>query len=1227
MKMEDEGKFAQNDAAARSLNDAVLYKEEPEMSLHLEVDVATSAEDAIASKPTNKAPSPSKKKKKIVGTNKKRLPKMCLEDCHKFHTNPAVSGPNNKIKRANKDTEKSTDGTESSVPHCPKGSTSADATNFNCAHVLDDPVTAAQIDSAANSSISGKALKRKQRLAQNEVQSSSQQTNPSTNQTHALSLTSSNLLQPATTKNCDSTGLACHDLWAPNSNFCKNAELLAIASPISIHSLTGANNSGSNPSSLGGSISTGNSSGVAHQNLNVGTGTQAPNHAVGSNVYILVFDEGTFAHCTEFNLSDEVCELFGLPTQRMVSTGTESGNGINPIGKCENDSAPKKEAKCGLRRTVYQRAPLVNDDARVDTRVDTTANGHDNGDDGDDTTFNRGEEDSIQDRQPSSKTCKLSYKVKSMLKNVTTKIIEPLATHFFEEVKNSCQMFQYEVFDDGRIFGAKRVNPGDTVKGSDSEPLKSKPSRKEYTKIGNGASPNIIRPQLVFHINLPYSSTSTEVTGLDWNTDGTTLTITQRRKGTSNSFAAVTTSLTNKKKKPSINSVSPGNTAISFWNIPEWLHVSCEDLKMSIDGRELRYNDGDGIIIKANNSLEDTVGWEVILTDDNKSLFPLWEWYLANYIFHDKGKSKYDEKKKKRSRLLIKNSMEYAAYPMELSSTSSGSPAAIIRSGKKVPRGNRGNGTTIDNANSVINGEITCSFWETSEIRKEDAYLDDEEGDNKKNDDEKSDSKSVSNSKLQEKNRHLIPASKWVAIGTSKGQMILHNNAASLVSYQNKKASKKPGGIDSSKSNVFNASSILPQARTVIVPLRHKKRITCGAWVDNLLVFAHVSTGCLTVVSTAPKLPNDGEITASPCDKTDIFIEKSTKVLGSIPLPGGRDAVDILIGKIEDDLGSVTILSVNCEGKSLLFYTFPKFIDSGNTTSQAFIITSSPATEVNFTMASAMLTDDSILSSSQKKGKKNHGNIIFHYLIPNTLLALVAFSSGYFVLIDWVNGIILSDEDVWLKSRKHILGNDATAVPRDIHDNFLLDITYHVQSSTLACVTQDGIAIVYHIRMLDGCHEVKAGDCTCSTGIAISNKTHTRPNTKATSNVVDCDSSVKRIMGTIDYLCSHTLPFTPSIQPDARNPDLLSFSADGECISVSLGDESVIILSINSKDDECDRLKQKLAESVYLGKDGMFLAFLSIICVVVAIIGANSPDADRVYRDIFLRDFTYSLAN
>jgi hypothetical protein len=116
-------------------------------------------------------------------------------------------------------------------------------------------------------------------------------------------------------------------------------------------------------------------------------------------------------------------------------------------------------------------------------------------------------------------------------------------------------------------------------------------------------------------------------------------------------------------------------------------------------------------------------------------------------------------------------------------------------------------------------------------------------------------------------------------------------------------------------------------------------------------------------------------------------------------------------------------------------------------------------------------------------------------------------------------------------------------------------------------------------------------------------------------------------MGTIDYLCSHTLPFTPSIQPDARKPDLLSFSADGECISVSLGDESVIILSINSKDDECDRLKQKLAESVYLGKDGMFLAFLSIICVVVAIIGANSPDADRVYRDIFLRDFTYSLAN
>jgi len=1174
-----------------SSNDDVLPQGAPQISS--EVDATTSSTVSTANN--------SKSEKTRNESEKKALPKMCLEECHKFHTNPAVSGPNNSYKRANKNTDKSTDDSGNNATDNSVTSVNIDSLNDH-----EDGVQIAPM----NSSLSSKTMKRKQRLVQYKTLSPSHQ---SPNQTNGSMHANSMQQKPINDKN--STGLACHNVWAPNSNFCKNAELLAIASPLSIHSLTGANNSSNNSNNQSGSLSGGNQSGVAHQNLNSGTGTQAPNHAVGSNVYILVFDEGTFAHCTEFNLSDEVCELFGLPTQRMVWRGTGTGHGISPTGESEN--APIKTATCGLRRSVFQNPSLDNGDATTGERSNATTNGNDTSDTGigEHSAGNGGEEDIPQDRQQNSKTRQLSCKAKSFYKDVTTKIVKPFAAHFVEEMKNCYEMLQYEIFDDGRIFGAERDTSDDTTAAE--LPGDTHCSEDQFVEGRKEASPNIIRPQLVFHINLPYSSTSMEVTGLDWNTDGTTLTITQRRKGTTNSFAAVSTSLTNKKKKTSISAISPGSTAVSFWSIPEWLHVSCEDLKMSLDGKELRYNDGDGIIIKANNSLGDTVGWEVALTDDNRSLFPLWEWYLAYYIFHDNVKAMQEEKKKKRSRILIKNSMEYTAYPMELSTPSSCSSVVTVRSGKKTPRGNKGVATATENANSIINGEITCLFWEESKICKDDRYLDDEDTDDENNDDEKSDNKAKSNSKPKDKNAHLIPASKWVAIGTSKGQMILHNNAASFVSYQNKKASKKSGGIDNSKGNVLNPSSILPQARTVVVPLRHKKRITCGAWVDNLLVFSHVSTGCLTVVSTCPKIFTEVDTTAISFDKIDAFTEKSTKVLGNILLPGGRDADDILIGNIEDDLGSVTILSVNCEGKSLLFYTFPKFLDSGNVTSQASNITSSPAMEVNFAMTTILQTGDSILSSPQKKCNKSCGNIVFHYIIPNTLLVLVAFSSGYFALVDWVNGIILSDEDVLLRSRHHIWDDQLDDLPRDFHDNFLLDVTFHVDTSTLACVTQDGNAMVYHIRMLDGCHEVKAGDCTCSTGITISTKTHTRPKTKASSNLVECDSSVKRVMGTIDYLCAHSLPFIPSIQPDTRKLDLVSFSADGECISVSLGDESVIILSVNAKDDECDRLKQQLAESVYLGTDGIVVAFFSIVCVAVTLACGNSPEFASLIQKYF----------
>merc|ERR1719491_2911223 len=100
--------------------------------------------------------------------------------------------------------------------------------------------------------------------------------------------------------------------------------------------------------------------------------------------------------------------------------------------------------------------------------------------------------------------------------------------------------------------------------------------------------------------------------------------------------------------------------------------------------------------------------------------------------------------------------------------------------------------------------------------------------------------------------RTAVPASKWVVMGTSKGQVILHNCAASYLSFQSKKMNSQPG------ANLV--TSICPSAaRTITTPLRHKKCVTCGAWLDNLLVFGSVGSGSLTVVSTFPKTtPTEG---------------------------------------------------------------------------------------------------------------------------------------------------------------------------------------------------------------------------------------------------------------------------------------------------------------------------------------------------------------------------------
>ncbi|GFH51104.1 predicted protein [Chaetoceros tenuissimus] len=1032
--------------------------------------------------------------------DRKSLPKMCLDECHRFHTNPAISGPNSPYKKVGKS---NTD--QTGVSDKTSNETMKDTENGNDA--LEDETSSAQ-----GTPVSNKTQKRRQRL----ISKVSAQANHTTS----------------------SPGLTCLNAWAPNVNLNKNAELLAIASPISRSNIPFPINN------------------LAPSNGSNDVSTNQSNHAMGSHVYILVFDEGTFTHCSEFNAHDEVCELFGLPTDRMI---------------WNKDSHLDDKEKCGLRRKVFS-PNLTDDDSPMAKKVENSSHSIS-------SEMERSADDDGQKQ-------KLPSKLRSTMKDAKTKVLKPLTRHILDEMKNCFRIFRYELLDDARLLGKRR----------------NVSKRQDEYGDSTDSNPSVIRPQIVFHIKLPYSNTAMEVTSLDWNNDGTTLAITQRKKsGATGSFGSSSSGLTNKKKKSSVN-VSVTNTAISYWSIPDWLHAVPDDMKMNLDGVDIRPNDNDGLMLKgAKNALDDAVGWEVSASDENDSLFPLWEWYLSKYIFQDEDSST-SALSSSRTRIHVKNSMEYEAVPMELSiPTSTSSATSSSRIGKKVVRGNRTSSGTSDGANSLINGDISCIFWEKSPLCKN------EDWDYEDEDVRQSIVNSKPSSEKSDKKIELIPGSKWVAIGTSKGQIILHNYAASLLSCQSKKSSRKSSSDNTLKG--LGPSSIDSQARTVIVPLRYKKRIICGTWVDNLLVFCHVSTGCLTVVSTFSK---GSGTNLSSSSKSDYFLEKSYRVVGNIPLPGGKDALDIQMGSIEDDVGVMTILSVNCEGKTLIFKTFPKVMDAANITDDDISnITSSPSMEISFTASlTSSSRDPSVSHSLSKKSVLTCGRIIFHYLIPNTLLALVALSSGQLLLVDWINGLILSDED--LNCHTH----NSTSMSRENADDYLLDITYHPETSTLGCLTKDGNVILYHIRILDGCHDVKVGDCTCSTGIDIVTKTHTRAKS-STSALADCDSSTKRLMGTIDLISSTSISHVPTILTDTMKALTLSFSADGECISVSLGDESVVVLSINASDEENDDLKQKLAQTIYQGRNTLVMLGVALFCAVLIFYSGNSEEIMQLYDSMF----------
>ena len=69
------------------------------------------------------------------------------------------------------------------------------------------------------------------------------------------------------------------------------------------------------------------------------------------------------------------------------------------------------------------------------------------------------------------------------------------------------------------------------------------------------------------------------------------------------------------------------------------------------------------------------------------------------------------------------------------------------------------------------------------------------------------------------------------------------------------------------------------------------------------------------------------------------------------------------------------------------------------------------------------------------------GNIIRHFLIPNSYLVLVAFSAEYFALVDWITGINICDAEV--NSKKCNNNNMSIIIQLTFHRGLLQLNTIH----------------------------------------------------------------------------------------------------------------------------------------------------------------------------------------
>jgi hypothetical protein len=130
------------------------------------------------------------------------------------------------------------------------------------------------------------------------------------------------------------------------------------------------------------------------------------------------------------------------------------------------------------------------------------------------------------------------------------------------------------------------------------------------------------------------------------------------------------------------------------------------------------------------------------------------------------------------------------------------------------------------------------------------------------------------------------------------------------------------------------------------------------------------------------------------------------------------------------------------------------------------------------------------------------------------------------------------------------------------------------------------------VRVLVGSHGLKPSDCVCNSGLKVHSKVHMRPTRSSTTNGPSSGGSTAArtdlmkdhpVLSTIDTLCSKKIEHVPG-----RKNWLLSFSPDGECITVAAGDEAVYTMHLREDDEVTRNTTQEVVEAMFHGFDRPF---------------------------------------